>query len=75
MKVTLLAQVENWGAAGDARDVPEGAGLNHLIAEGVVRRCPPEAHARVVPAQGDTDTWREPTSIRELSSREPEKEN
>lgn len=33
MKVILLADVEGWGSVGDVRDVPAGAGAQHLVDE------------------------------------------
>ena len=36
MNVVLLVDVEGWGAAGDVRAIAEGAGADHLVAEGIV---------------------------------------
>ena len=36
MNVVLLVDVEGWGAAGDVRTIAEGAGADHLVAEGIV---------------------------------------
>ena len=43
MKVILLVDIEGWGSVGDVRDVPAGAGAQHLVDEGLARAYSPEA--------------------------------
>lgn len=50
MKVILLADVEGWGLVGDVRDVPAGAGAQHLVDEGLARAYSPEAFEDVASA-------------------------